>query len=176
MPATSLDFISLNISILTVSDTRTEETDKSGQSLVQALQQDGHLLANKVIVKDNVYLIRSSVSQWIADPDIQIIIITGGTGFSHRDITPEAITPLLDKTVPGFGELFRHISLAQIGVSTVQSRAFAGMANGTFIFALPGSTNACKTAWDGILHNQLDIRHKPCNFVELLPSVQSRKK
>lgn len=168
-------FIPLNIAVLTVSDTRIEETDKSGQTLVQSLQESGHSLAEKIIVTDDIYQVRACVSRWIADQTIQTIIVTGGTGFAPRDVTPEAITPLLDKEIPGFGELFRHISFQQIGTSTVQSRAFAGLANSTFVFALPGSTNACKTAWDDILKNQLDRRHKPCNFVELLPGIDSRK-
>lgn len=164
----SKDFIPLNCTVLTVSDTRTEATDKSGALLVDALKNEGHQLADKKIVKDDIYQIRAQVSQWIADPEVQVIVLTGGTGFSGRDSTPEAVAPLFDKEVVGFGELFRHISIEQIGNSTVQSRALAGLANKTVIFALPGSTNACRTAWDGILRDQLDNRHRPCNFVELL--------
>ncbi len=168
-------FIPLNIAVLTVSDTRTETSDHSGASLSESLQGAGHRLYAKKIVKDDIYQVRALVSNWIADSAVQIIIATGGTGFSHRDITPEAISPLLDKQIPGFGELFRQLSIAQVGPSTVQSRAFGGMANGTFIFCLPGSTNACQTAWNEILCQQLDRRHKPCNFVELLPNIDSTK-
>ena len=158
-------FIPLNVAVLTVSDTRTPETDTSGQYLADKIAGIGHRLAAKEIVVDDVYLIRAAVSNWIAAEDIHAIITTGGTGFTGRDSTPEALTPLFDKTIDGFGELFRHLSLADIGTSTVQSRAVAGMANKTVIFCLPGSTGACSTAWEGILKEQLDSRHGPCNFV-----------
>lgn len=158
-------FIPMNIAVLTVSDTRNEETDTSGQYLVDQLQASGHKLASRKIVIDDVYLIRAHLSKWIADPEIHCVISTGGTGFTSRDSTPEAIVPLLDKQIDGFGELFRHLSLSDIGTSTVQSRALGGMANKTVIFCLPGSTGACKTGWEGILAEQLDSRHGPCNFV-----------
>ncbi len=160
--------IPLNMAVLTISDTRTEATDKSGQWLADVLRETGHRLADREIVKDDVYQIRAVISRWIADRGIQVALLTGGTGFAGRDSTPEAVAPLLDKEITGFGELFRHISYHQIGSSTVQSRALGGLANNTVIFCLPGSTNACKTAWDGILREQLDNRHRPCNFVELL--------
>ncbi|MGS2720214.1 molybdenum cofactor biosynthesis protein B [Paraglaciecola aestuariivivens] len=155
----------LNIAVLTVSDTRTEENDTSGQYLAQAATEAGHQVLEKHIVIDDKYQIRALVSKWIASENIQVVLVTGGTGFTQRDTTPEAITPLFDKNIDGFGELFRHISFIEIGTSTVQSRAFAGMANGTAIFAVPGSTGACKTAWSKILKQQLDVSHKPCNFV-----------
>lgn len=164
----SKDFTPLNITVLTVSDTRTDETDKSGQTLRDRLIEDGHHFAGKEIVKDDVYQIRAQVSQWIADASVQVILITGGTGFAGRDSTPEAVIPLLDKEVTGFGELFRQVSFEDIGSSTIQSRAVGGLANLTVIFCLPGSTNACRTGWDKILREQLDSRHRPCNFVELL--------
>lgn len=155
----------LNIAVLTVSDTRSLGTDTSGQYLVDALQGAGHHLADRQIVKDDVYQLRAVVSAWIANPDVQVILTTGGTGFSGRDSTPEALAVLFDKHVEGFGELFRHFSLHEIGTSTLQSRALAGMANRTLIFCVPGSTNACKTAWINILGPQLDAGTKPCNFV-----------
>lgn len=158
-------FIPLQIAVLTVSDTRSLETDTSGQYLVDSLTTAGHLLADRRIVKDDIYQIRAVVSAWIADPLTQAIIITGGTGFSGRDSTPEAVSVLFDKQVEGFGELFRHFSLQEIGTSTLQSRALAGFANNSVIFCLPGSTNACRTAWDHILGTQLDNRSRPCNFV-----------
>ncbi|HEX5361092.1 MAG TPA: molybdenum cofactor biosynthesis protein B [Fluviicoccus sp.] len=158
-------FIPLQIAVLTVSDTRSLETDTSGQFLVDALTEAGHLLADRRIVKDDIYQIRAVVSAWVADPLTQAVIITGGTGFSGRDSTPEAVTVLFDKAVEGFGELFRHFSLQEIGTSTLQSRAVAGLANNTVIFCLPGSTNACRTAWQHILSAQLDNRNRPCNFV-----------
>ena len=163
--------IPLNVAVLTVSDTRNEETDTSGQLLVSKLEEAGHVLAEKQIVIDDIYLIRAQLSQWIASQETQVVIITGGTGFTSRDSTPEAVTPLLDKTVDGFGELFRQISLEQIGTSTIQSRALAGMANKTLIFCLPGSTNACRTAWDDIINSQIDSRQGPCNFVPQLKGV-----
>ena len=162
----SKDFVPLNIAVLTVSDTRTFETDTSGQILVDRLEDAGHALVDRHLCADDIYLMRSQVSQWIASTDVQVILITGGTGFTSRDSTPEAIVPLLDKQIIGFGELFRQISFEQIGTSTVQSRALAGLANKTLIFCMPGSTNACKTAWDEIIQSQLDARHRPCNFVE----------
>ncbi len=165
------EFIPLTIAVLTISDTRNEETDKSGGYLAETIQTAGHMLASKVIVKDDLHKIRAQVAQWIADDAIQVIITTGGIGFSQRDVTPEAITPLLDKEIPGFGELFRTISFDQIGASTIQSRALGGLANKTFVFALPGSANACKTGWELILRDQLNYTHKPCNFVELMPSI-----
>lgn len=161
-------FEPLNLAVLTVSDTRNEETDTSGQLLVERLQEQGHNLSDKKIVIDDIYLIRAAISQWIADENIQGILVTGGTGFTGRDSTPEAITPLFDKTVEGFGELFRQISFDQIGTSTIQSRAVAGLANGVIIFCMPGSTNACRTAWDDIIQSQLDSRQGPCNFVAQL--------
>ncbi|WP_075187633.1 molybdenum cofactor biosynthesis protein B [Teredinibacter haidensis] len=163
--------IPLNIAVLTVSDTRNEDTDTSGQSLINALTDFGHTLCDKKIVVDDIYKIRAAASAWIADEDTHVILITGGTGFTSRDSTPEAITPLLDKTVEGFGELFRQISLEQIGTSTIQSRALAGLANGTVIFCVPGSTNACKTAWNEIICKQLDSRQGPCNFVPQLKGI-----
>jgi len=158
-------FTPLNIAVLTVSDTRTEENDTSGQTLVARLTTAGHNLVEKAIVIDDVYQLRAIVSKWIATDEVQVILATGGTGFTARDNTPEALMPLFDKNVEGFGEVFRHVSLGEIGTSTIQSRAFAGMANGTVIFCMPGSTNACKTAWDKVIVEQLDASHKPCNFV-----------
>lgn len=165
------EFIALNIAVLTVSDTRTEGNDTSGQYLAEQLQELGHVLAAKEIVIDDIYLMRARVSAWIADPDIHVVISTGGTGFTGRDSTPEAMKPLFDKDIDGFGELFRHLSLADIGTSTVQSRALGGMANQTVIFCLPGSTGACRTGWEGILQEQLDSRHRPCNFVSHTAAV-----
>lgn len=159
------EFIPLNICVLTVSDTRTQDTDTSGQQLQHLLQEAGHRLYQRQLVKDDIYQIRAAVSQWIADGQAQVILITGGTGFAGRDSTLEAVTPLFDKTVVGFGELFRHISFTEIGTSTIQSRATAGLANRTLIFCLPGSTGACTTAWQHIIREQLDSRHRPCNFV-----------
>jgi len=165
------NFIPVNIALLTVSDTRTTENDTSGKVLRERLQDAGHQLAEQCIVIDDIYQIRATVSQWIANPDIQVVITTGGTGVTGRDGTPEAIKVLLDKEIEGFGELFRQISYQDIKTSTVQSRAVAGVANGTFIFCLPGSTGACRTGWDEILKDQLDARHRPCNFVELMPRL-----
>ncbi|MFC3023349.1 molybdenum cofactor biosynthesis protein B [Vibrio zhugei] len=159
------EFQAANIAVLTVSDTRTEENDTSGQFLVESLKDAGHRLAEKKIIIDDRYLIRAVVSQWIADEDIQVVLITGGTGFTSRDSTPEAIKPLFDKEVEGFGELFRTVSYEEIGTSTIQSRALAGFANHTVIFAMPGSTGACRTAWTKILRDQLDSTHRPCNFM-----------
>ncbi|MCK0768671.1 molybdenum cofactor biosynthesis protein B [Chromohalobacter canadensis] len=161
-------FIPLKIAVLTVSDTRTEATDRSGDALVERLKSDGHELVEKRIVADDVYRIRAVVAQWIADEAVQVIVTTGGTGFTGRDSTPEAVEVLLDKHIEGFGELFRHLSWQEIGSSTVQSRCLGGLANATVVFCLPGSTGACRTAWDGILHEQLDSRHKPCNFANLV--------
>ena len=159
------EFVALNTAVLTVSDTRTLETDTSGQYLIDQLSAEGHAIIDRSIVIDDVYLLRAQVSQWIADPKVHAVITTGGTGFTGRDSTPEALGPLFDKEIDGFGELFRHLSLADIGTSTVQSRALGGIANKTLVFCLPGSTGACKTAWEGILKEQLDSRHRPCNFV-----------
>ncbi len=158
-------FVPLNVAVLTVSDTRTLDTDTSGGLLVERLQAAGHHLAARVLLKDDLYRIRAQVAQWIAEDEVQVVLITGGTGFTARDSTPEAVACLLGKQVDGFGELFRQISVPDIGTSTIQSRALAGLANGTLVCCLPGSTNACRTAWDGILASQLDARHRPCNFV-----------
>ena len=158
------EFHPLNICVLTVSDTRTASNDSSGDALAGHLQAAGHTLYARDLIKDDVYTMRAVVSQWIADPFAQIILITGGTGFTGRDSTPEAITPLLDKTIVGFGELFRQISIKDVGSSTIQSRALAGLANRTIVFCLPGSTNACETAWNEIIQAQLDSRTRPCNF------------
>ena len=166
------EFIPVNMAVLTVSDTRTEETDTSGRLLAERLADAGHRLTGKVILPDSVYQIRALVSKWIADPEVQVVIITGGTGMTDRDHTPESISPLFDKSIDGFGELFRSISFQEIGSSTIQSRVLGGIANGTFIFAIPGSTNACQVAWDAILGPQLDSRTKPCNFVQLFPRLR----
>ncbi len=168
---TMKDFFPLQVAVLVVSDSRTNKTDVSGQVLSDRLQQAGHVLASKTIVPDNIYQIRAIVSQWIARQDVQIIISTGGTGVTGRDGTPEAIIPLFDKTLDGFGEIFRTISYQEIGTSSVQSRAVAGVANGTYLFCLPGSASACRTAWDQLIEAQLDLRTKPCNLVELIPRL-----
>jgi molybdenum cofactor biosynthesis protein B len=165
-------FVPLNIAVLTVSDTRSLETDTSGQLFIDRLTTAGHALAERVLLKDDIYKIRAQVATWIADERVQVVLITGGTGFTERDSTPEAVACLLDKQVDGFGELFRQISVADIGTSTVQSRALAGLSNGTLVCCLPGSTNACRTAWDGILAEQLDARFRPCNFVPHLKQVE----
>lgn len=156
---------SLAIAILTVSDTRTLDTDTSGQYLVDAVTEVGHSVADRQLVIDDIYQQRAIVSAWIADPAVEAILVTGGTGFTGRDSIPEAFSVLFDKTVDGFGELFRYLSFQEIGTSTIQSRALAGFANRTVIFCLPGSTGACKTAWKGIIRSQLDASFKPCNFV-----------
>ncbi|RPH14986.1 MAG: molybdenum cofactor biosynthesis protein B [Alteromonadaceae bacterium TMED7] len=156
---------SLAIAILTVSDTRTLDTDTSGQYLVEAVTEAGHSVADRQLVIDDIYQQRAIVSAWIADPALEAILVTGGTGFTGRDSTPEALSVLFDKTVDGFGELFRYLSFQEIGTSTIQSRALAGFANRTVIFCLPGSTGACKTAWQGIIRSQLDASFKPCSFV-----------
>ena len=161
-------FVPLKIAVLTVSDTRNEDTDSSGKYLVGALTEAGHQLAEKAILKDDKYQLRALVSRWIASTDVQVVLITGGTGFTGRDTTPEAIIPLFDSHIDGFGELFRHITYQELGTSTVQSRALGGLANRTAIFCMPGSTGACRTGWTGILAEQLDARHKPCNFVQHL--------
>ena len=164
-------FIPLNIAVLVISDTRTEVDDVSGKALVERLQSAEHQLAEKIIVPDDLYQIRAVVSRWIADPNINVIISTGGTGVTGRDGTPEAVTPLLDKVLDGFGEIFRMLSYQDIKTSTIQSRAIAGVANGTYIFCLPGSSGACRTAWDALIKDQLDHRTRPCNLVQLMPRL-----
>lgn len=168
------EFISLGIAVLTISDSRTEADDKSGALLAERVQSAGHKLAEKCIVRDEVYDIRAKIAQWIADEDVQAVISTGGTGVTGRDGTPEAVTPLLDKEIPGFGEIFRMISYEEIKTSTLQSRALAGVARTTYIFCLPGSSGACRTAWDKIISAQLDYRTRPCNLVELMPRLLER--
>lgn len=164
----------LACAVLTVSDTRTLEDDRSGDLLVSLLERDGHCLRHRAIVPDDVYRIRAVVSAWIAEPEVDVILTTGGTGFTGRDSTPEALMPLFDKTILGFGELFRQVSYEEIGPSTIQSRAVGGLANATLIFALPGSSNAVRTGWEKILHHQLDAGSKPCNFVELIPRFREQ--
>jgi len=156
----------VKIAVLTVSDTRTFDTDSSGAYLQQVLQEEGHYLADRKLVIDDIYQMRAIVSAWIADPAVEVIITTGGTGFTGRDSTPEALAPIFDKHIEGFGELFRQLSYEEIGTSTVQSRCLAGLANNTAIFCLPGSTGACKTGWNGIIAQQLDSTFQPCNFVQ----------
>ena len=170
----TIEFQPLNIAVLTVSDTRTLADDASGQTLVERLTGAGHQLAERAIVPDDIYQIRAILSRWIADPAVQVVLTTGGTGMTGRDSTPEAVRPLLDKEIAGFGELFRMLSWEEIGTSTLQSRALGGLANATFIFCLPGSTGACRTGWDRILQAQLDARSRPCNLVELLPRLRER--
>lgn len=164
-------FIPLGIAVLTISDTRDLAEDTSGQFLVDAATAAGHELIDRAIVKDDIYAIRAVVSKWIAEENVNAIITTGGTGFAGRDSTPEAVAPLFDKTVEGFGEVFRAVSFEEIGSSTVQSRALAGLANRTVIFCVPGSTGACRTAWNSVIGDQLDSRHRPCNFVALLKGL-----
>lgn len=165
----SVEFKSLKIAIMTVSDSRTEENDTSGILLVDCLKEAGHQLAEKTIVIDSIYKVREVVSRWIADDDVQAIITTGSTGLTGRDITPEAIRPLFDKEIEGFGEVFRWLSFEKIKASTVQSRAFAGLANGTPIFCLPGSPSACKDGWEGVIVDQLNSQFGPCNLVDIMP-------
>ena len=172
MTATTPEFLPVNIAVLTVSDTRTLDDDRSGDTLVERLAVAGHRLADRAIVKDDAGLIAEQFRKWIADPEVDCIISTGGTGVTGRDVTPEALDAVAEKIIPGFGEMFRWISYQKIKSSTIQSRAAAGVANGTYIFVLPGSTGACKDGWDEILVHQLDIRHKPCNFVELMPRLK----
>ena len=164
-------FKPLNIAVLTVSDTRGEAEDKSGKLLVERLTGAGHQLAEKAIVRDDKYAIRAVISRWIAEPAIDVVLSTGGTGVTGRDGTPEAVQPLLDKTIDGFGEVFRALSYEDIGTSTMQSRALAGVANATYVFCLPGSSGACRTAWDKLISAQLDYRTRPCNLVELMPRL-----
>ena len=171
MTATA-DLIPLRLCVLTVSDSRTLEQDGSGAYLAEALAAAGHALHERALLPDDRYRLRAIVSQWIADPQVDGIVVTGGTGFTGRDSTPEALLPLLDKEMPGFGELFRAASVEEIGTSSLQSRAFAGLANGTFLFALPGSTSACRTAWEKIIVHQLDARTRPCNLATLRPRLR----
>lgn len=165
-------FHPLVLCVLTVSDTRDAASDSSGDYLAQALESEGHRLAERALLRDDKYAIRALVARWIADAGIDGVLVTGGTGFTGRDSTPEAIEPLLDKQMPGFGELFRAVSVEEIGTSSLQSRAFAGLSNGTFVFALPGSTSACRTAWERIVRAQLDARTKPCNLATLKPRLK----
>jgi molybdenum cofactor biosynthesis protein B len=164
-------FVPLRIAVLTVSDTRTMADDKSGDTLVERLTAAGHILGARAIVADEIEAIRQQVKTWIGDPSVDVIITTGGTGFTGRDVTPEALEPLFEKRMEGFSVLFHHISIPKIGSSTIQSRATAGVAGATYIFCLPGSPGACRDAWDGILSLQLDYRHRPCNFVEIMPRL-----
>ncbi len=173
MAHADLPFIPLNIAVLTVSDTRSFDNDTSGDALVELLGADGHRLADRQLCRDDVYAMRAIVSAWIADPAVHVVLTTGGTGMTARDSTPEALAPLFDRVVDGFGELFRQLSVADVGTSTIQSRALAGLANRTMVFCLPGSTGACRTAWNGILHEQLDSRHRPCNFVGQTSAVDA---
>lgn len=172
--STERDFIPLQLCVLTVSDSRTLTEDSSGDYLVAALADAGHHLVERALLPDDRYQLRAIVSRWIADAAIDGVLVTGGTGFTGRDSTPEALLPLLDKTMPGFGELFRALSTEEIGTSSLQSRAFAGLANATFVFALPGSTSACRTAWGKIIQAQLDARTKPCNLATLRPRLHER--
>lgn len=170
----ALPFLPVRIAVLTVSDTRGLADDRSGDTVVARLVEAGHILADRAIVRDDADLIVARIEAWIADPQVDCVITTGGTGVTGRDLTPEAIERVAEKMIPGFGELFRWLSYRTIGTSTIQSRACAGVAGGTYIFALPGSTGAVKDGWDGILRDQLDSRHRPCNFVELMPRLSER--
>lgn len=165
------EFIPLNLALMTISDTRSEADDKSGAVLKRLTTETGHHIHEQCIVRDDLYQIRATVSRWIADPEVHAVITTGGTGLTGRDGTPEAVRPLLDKIIDGFGEMFRMISYDLIGTSTMQSRALAGVANGTFIFCLPGSSGACKDGWSQLIAHQLDYRTRPCNLVELMPRL-----
>ena len=169
------EFIPLNLAVLTVSDTRSLDDDRSGQVLADRLSAAHHHLADRAIVKDDIAEIRAQVSQWIADKGIDAVITTGGTGLTGRDVTPDALMPLFDKVIDGFATIFNMISYEKIGLSTIQSRACAGVSGGTYVFCLPGSPGACKDAWDGILVHQLDYRYMPCNFVEIMPRLEEHK-
>tara|TARA_Y100000746_G_scaffold112377_1_gene96059 strand:+ start:534 stop:1061 length:528 start_codon:yes stop_codon:yes gene_type:complete len=169
-----LIFLPVHIAVMTVSDTRTKDDDRSGDTLIKRLKTDGHILAARAIVKDDSRTIEAQLKNWIENPKIDVVISTGGTGVTGRDVTPEAFKRICEKDIPGFGELFRWISFQKIGTSTIQSRAVAGVAKGTYLFALPGSTGACKDGWDEILHHQLDSRFRPCNFVELMPRLKEK--
>jgi molybdenum cofactor biosynthesis protein B len=166
------DFLPLRLCVLTVSDSRSAADDSSGDYLANALKDAGHALVDRALLPDNRYQLRARISQWIADEAVDGILVTGGTGFTGRDSTPEALMPLLDKEMPGFGEMFRAVSFDEIGTSTLQSRAFAGVANGTFLFCLPGSTSACRTGWEKLIRAQLDSRTKPCNLANLRPRLR----
>jgi len=170
----SREFIPLQIAVLVISDSRTEKTDRSGRLLADRLTDAGHVLAEKVIVPDDIYRIRAAVAGWCADEKVDVVLTTGGTGVTGRDGTPEAVNCLLDKKIEGFGELFRMLSYNEIGTSSLQSRAISGVANGTYIVCLPGSSGACATAWDRIISVQLDYRTRPCNLVELMPRLRER--
>lgn len=172
----SRQFIPMRIAVLTVSDTRSLDDDKSGKTLVDRLEKDGHVLVERQITTDDIDKIQSVLKGWIAQDSIDVVITTGGTGFTGRDITPEAVEPLFEKRMDGFSTVFHRISYDKIGTSTIQSRATAGVAGGTYIFCLPGSPGACKDAWDGILRQQLDYRHMPCNFVEIMPRLEEHLK
>ena len=165
----SVEFVAVNIAVLTVSDSRKASDDRSGDLLAGRIREDGHHLAGRAIVTDDFDVITGQLGSWIADNRVDVVVATGGTGLTGRDGTPEAFRAIFEKEIEGFGELFRYISLAKIGTSTVQSRAVAGVAGGTYLFSLPGSPSACRDGWDEILRYQLDIRHKPCNFVEIMP-------
>jgi molybdenum cofactor biosynthesis protein B len=173
--ADPIDFIAVNIAVITVSDTRVPATDQSGDLLAGRITESGHKLTGRCIVRDDINDIQTQLKSWIANPEVDVIITTGGTGVTGRDITPEAMRGVFEKEIEGFGEMFRWISFAKIGTSALQSRAVGGVAGGTYIFALPGSPSACKDGWDEILKSQLDVRHKPCNFVELMPRLMEQK-
>lgn len=170
----SIAFVPVRIAVLTVSDTRTAADDTSGDALVARLQDAGHILAGRNLLRDDVAAIQSQLRAWIEDPGVDVVITTGGTGLTGRDVTVEAMRPLFDKEIDGFSVIFHQVSMEKVGTSTIQSRACAGVANGTYLFALPGSTGAVKDGWDGILKWQLDIRHRPCNFVEIMPRLMER--
>ena len=169
------EFTPVNIAVLTVSDSRNLTEDRSGDTLAQRLKGDGHRLADRAIVKDDVTEIADRLRVWIADPSVDVVISSGGTGLTGRDVTPEAFKSVFEKEIEGFGEIFRWISFQKIGTSTIQSRAIAGVAGGTYLFAVPGATGACRDAWDEILRNQLDIRFRPCNFVEIMPRLREHE-
>ena len=169
-------FVPVRIAVLTMSDTRSASEDKSGDLLVERLQGAGHVLADRAILKDDAAAIRAKVEGWIADPNVDCVITTGGTGFTGRDVTPEAVRPLFEKDIEGFAILFHMLSYAKVATSTIQSRACAGVSHGTYIFCLPGSPGSCRDAWDGILVHQLDLRHRPCNFVEIMPRLDEHRR
>jgi molybdopterin adenylyltransferase len=171
----SRPFIPVRIAVLTVSDTRTHKTDKSGPLLVGMIEEAGHTVAGHAIVEDDIKAIRKQVKRWIKDPEVDVVITTGGTGFTGRDVTPEAVKPLFEKEIDGFSAIFHMLSYAKVGTSTVQSRACGGVANGTYIFCVPGSPGACKDAWHGVLKSQLDNRHRPCSFVEIMPRLEEHR-